>query len=76
MNFYHFLIGMLVTGDVTSVMYHGLNEKIEKMSKILYILALNVSIPAAIIPPLIICVIDYMTDTLTDESFYLPFPVM
>lgn len=66
---------MLVTDDA-SVMYHELNGKIEKMSKILYILALNVTIPAAIIPPLIICVIDYITDNLTYESFYLPFPVM
>lgn len=66
---------MVVRND-TEAMYTKLNERIEKMSKILRLIGSAISFPATMLPPLAIFVIDYCTDNLTDESFYLPCPVV
>lgn len=57
-------------------MYDKLNEKIETTSKFIYAFALFVTIPLAMTPPLIIFAFDYFTNNLTDDSFYVPFPVV
>lgn len=69
------MTGLLIT-SVASTMYNRLNENIEKMSEILYLFAIKLTAPSAMVPALIVFAIDYATDNVSDESYYLPFPVM
>lgn len=61
---------------VARLIYSKLNEKIEKMSELLFLVAVKITAPTAVLPALIIFANDYFTDNLSDESFYLPYPVM
>lgn len=61
---------------VARIIYNKLNERIEKMSELLYLAAIKITCPAAILPAFMIFVTDYFKDNLSDESFYLPYPVM
>lgn len=68
-------LGLLAV-DYATTMYHELNEKIEKASKLLYEFGTKITVLAINVPPLTLFAIDYFTDNLTDESFYLPSPVV
>lgn len=59
-----------------TIMYKQLSENIEKMSRLLYVLELWVTIPTDTLVPLTIFAIDYSINNLTDESIYLPFLVV
>lgn len=65
---------MVVTTDAYDL-YSKLDENIEKMSKLLYILGTKTTVPAVTMPPLIIFTIDYFSNNLSDKYFYLPLPV-
>lgn len=78
MNLYELFmceIGMLAT-DHSCVMYTKLCARIEKMTKLLDIAGVRLSIPPGIILALVAFGIDYLKDKLTDESFYLSMPVL
>lgn len=70
-----FEIGMLVEENANA-RYTKLNGKIERMTKLLLFIALRISVPSGIIPPLVTFGVDFFTDNLTDESFFLPCPVV
>lgn len=55
---------------------NAMNKKIEKMSKTIYLIAVKITVPATMLPPLIAFAIDYFTHNLGDESFLLPYPAM
>lgn len=55
--------------------YIAMNAKIEKMSKILHFLLIQVNIPAALVPTLIFVAASYYFYGLGDESFRLMMPL-
>lgn len=69
------MIGLLITTGA-SVMYKNLNDKIEKMSELLYVIAFKLTVPSGMLPPFIIFTIDYFMGNVSDESFYTPVPVV
>lgn len=46
------------------------------MAEILYLVAVKITAPTAVLPALAIFANDYFKDNLSDESYYLPYPVM
>lgn len=56
--------------------YAELSEKIERMSKLLYFIQTKISVPANMLPPLLMTVVNYYILDMHDESFLLPFPSM
>lgn len=57
-------------------MYIELNEKIEQMSRLLYVVTVKLTIPGSILPAVFITAINYFLYDLGDESFFSPFFVM
>lgn len=56
--------------------YIELNEKIERVSKILEFLLIKLTTAGAVLPSVIITIVDYFILDLGDESFFLPYPIM
>lgn len=56
--------------------YNKLNEKIERVSKILHFCFVYLTEIAVIVPYLIITIVKYTIYDQADESFYLPLPVL
>lgn len=57
-------------------MYNETNRLIEKWSKIIYILAVNVLLPALMLPKFIISLVGYFATDMGSDALELPFPVM
>lgn len=57
-------------------MYLELNEKIERMSKVVYSIFVEASVVGLLLPPLLITLVNYFIYDLKSESFALPTPVM
>lgn len=53
-----------------------LNEKIERMSKLVYSIFVEASLVGLVIPPLLITLVNYFVYDLSEESYFLPTPVM
>lgn len=63
--------------DATSrAMYIELIEKIERLTQLIYIGVVKLTIPGIIIPALSLTLINLFVYDLGDDSFFLPFPVM
>lgn len=58
------------------VMYVELNEKIERMSKHVYSIFVEASLVGLVMPPLLITLVNYFIYDLSEESYFLPTPVM
>lgn len=61
---------------ISKAMYSNVNEKIERVSEIVYFVLVKLNIFAVILPPLITTMVNYYISGLGDESFYLATPVM
>lgn len=59
---------------ISKFMYDNVNEKIEKLSKIMYIVLVKVNVAACNISPLIATIVNYYIYKLDAESFYLTSP--
>lgn len=57
-------------------MYIELIEKIERLTQLIYIGVVKLTIPGVIIPALSLTLINLFVYDLGDDSFFLPFPVM
>lgn len=73
--FISILIGLLIVSGAR-MKYKQLDEKIEKMSKLLHLIAVKLNATSATMLPFIIFAMDYATGDVTDESYYLPFRAM
>lgn len=56
-------------------LYIEMNERIEKISKILYFTIIKVTLPALMIPNLVVSFFLYFSTDLENEAFILPFPI-
>lgn len=54
---------------------HGLNVKIERISKLIYFLVVKLTLLGVLLPALFITLINYFIYDLKDESYYLTFPI-
>lgn len=57
-------------------LYAALNERIERISKLVYFCLTYLSAPGALLPPFALSVVNYFVYDLGDESFYLTYPSM
>lgn len=68
----------LHSGSVDSnskAMYIEMIEKIERLSQLIHIGVIKLSIPGVIVPALLITFINFFVYDFGNESFFLPFPV-
>lgn len=56
--------------------YAKLSDKIERVTKALYFLQINIFLPLNMLPPLLTTLVNYYILDMEDESFLLPFPTM
>lgn len=70
------MIFVCPSGVYSRVMYTELNEKLERMSKFVYTVFVEASLAGLIIPPLLITLVNYFIYDLSEESYFLPTPVM
>lgn len=54
---------------------NGLNEKIERISKLIYFLVVKLTTLGVLLPALFITLINYFIYDLKDDSYYLSFPI-
>lgn len=64
------------SGVHSRTMYMELTEKIERMSKLVYSIFVEASLVGLVIPPLLITLVNYFVYDLSEESYFLPTPVM
>lgn len=69
-------IGLERTSFETVISYSALNEKIEKVSKLLYHSLLKFTPAAVLTPSLIVTSINYFVNDLEEDSFELPFSTL
>lgn len=70
---------MLSVGSVNSVshaMYSKLNEKIERISNMMYLFIIKLTVPCVIIPGLLITMTNHFIYDLGVDSYYLPILLM
>lgn len=60
----------------SKAMYIALNEKIERLSHLIYMGSIKLTIPGLMIPSIFISLINFFVYDFGDDSFFLPFPVM
>lgn len=58
------------------MMYNETNRLIEKWTKIIYIIAVNVVLPAMMLPKFFISFFGYFATDMGNAAFELPFPVL
>lgn len=58
------------------VLYNGINERIERMTKKFHFIAVKISVAGLMIPPLMISYTNYYVIDLKTESFQLPYDGM
>lgn len=58
------------------IKYIELNEKIERMSKIVHFFIVKVVYVQSFLPPILITMINYFIYDLKDDSFYMVIPMM
>lgn len=63
-------------GRHAKITYNDLNEKIERVSKIIHFLTAKLSWAGVVLPSLPITAVNYFIYDLEEESYYLPFPVV
>lgn len=61
---------------ISRAMYSKLNEKIERMSNLVYLLIIKLTVPGVIIPGLLITIVNYFVYDLGDDSYFLPILVV
>lgn len=61
---------------MSKLKYTDVNQKIERVTEILYFIIVKLNIPGCVIPPLIATMVNYYIYKLGDESFYLGAPAM
>lgn len=61
---------------ISKTMYSKVNEKIERVSEIVYFVLVKLNVLACILPPLITTMVNYYIFDLGDVSFQLMSPVM
>lgn len=54
--------------------YNELNEKIERICRLIYITLTECTIPGLMVPCFLITAVNYFVYDLGDESFYVPCP--
>lgn len=57
-------------------MYIEMNEKVERISRLVYTIFVEASMAGLLIPPLLITLVNYFVYDLNEESYFLPTPVM
>lgn len=61
---------------VTTANYRKLNQKIEQASELYYFVLVTFATLGCIIPALLLTAINYAVFDLTDESYFLPLPIL
>lgn len=56
--------------------YAKLSDKIEQITKLLYFVQIQISVPLNMLPPLLITLGNYYILDMQNESFVMPFPTM
>lgn len=56
-------------------LYQALNEKIERTSKLMFMILMKIVVPVTLVPPFIISVVNYYMLELGEESFRTPTPI-
>lgn len=62
-----------LSNPMSKTIYDKYNAKIERMSKLFYLVFVTLTTPGIVLPPLLITLVNYYVYGLGDESFYLPF---
>lgn len=57
-------------------MYNGVNVKIERLSKLIHFVLTKLTVVGLELPALAITMINYFVYDLSEESFFLPEPLM
>lgn len=57
-------------------MYHDVNEKIEKVSEIMYFILVKFGVPGLCVPALIVAMVNYYILEMGEKSFLLPSPAV
>lgn len=55
--------------------YIELIEKIERLSQLIHLGVIKLTVPSVVVPALLITLINFFVHNLGAESFFLPFPV-
>lgn len=59
----------------SKAIYEEVNQKVEKWTKILYFVLMNVSLPGIMMPNFVISYFLYFSTDLEVEAFRFPFPI-
>lgn len=58
------------------IIYHDLNETIEKLSKIIHFSLVKMSVPGIMLPFCLVSIFNYLTSESKEQAFRLPYPMM
>lgn len=73
--FFRLTKSLFILGIHSQIIYNEMNEKIERISKLVYTIFVEASIVGLVLPPLLITLVNYFIYDLKDESYFLPTPV-
>lgn len=72
----HFLLKLESQDAARMNAYRRLNADIERVSEMYFLIAAKFSIPAAILPAIILTLLNYFVYNLDDESYSMPSPLL
>lgn len=70
------MLCVILIGIHSRIMYNEMNEKIERISKLVYSIFVEASIAGLVVPPLLITLVNYFIYDLKEDSYFLPTPVL
>lgn len=68
-----FILGIKYSESKT--IYNETNQLAEKLSKIIYLVIVKISIPCLVLPKIIVCFIAYYATDSGNDAFELPLPM-